>query len=167
MELLLGLLTLFLTQPSLASAQSIANQINAGQFLDNLKRESEESLNDRTSRYEQLEKAIDNPKEMKLGCMFKDASGSRQFRISITNIVEPEEDLGTSFMWSGSASFEGALPPSLAVVYEVSYGGPPEDIRIWFRGTEVRMHKVAWGLASVYQGGLIKCEVLSGGGFLY
>ena len=165
--LLLGLLALFVVPSSLASAQSVANQFNVGQFLDDLKRDSEEALNDRTSKYEQLEKAIDNPKKMKLGCVFKDVSGSREFRISIANIVEPEEDFGTSFMWSGSASLEGELPPSLAVVYEVSYGGPPEDIWIWFRDTEVRLHKVAGGLASEYQGGLIKCEVLSGGGFIY
>ena len=165
--LLLGLLALFVVPSSLASAQSVANQFNVGQFLDDLKRDSEEALNDRTSKYEQLEKAIDNPKKMKLGCVFKDVSGSREFRIGITNIVEPEVDFGTSHIWSGSASLEGELPPSLAVVYEVSYGGPPEDIWIWFRDTEVRLHKVAGGLASEHQGGLIKCEVLSGGSYLY
>lgn len=137
------------------------------QFLDDLKSGSEAALTDRTTKYEQLERAIDNPKEIKLGCVFKDANGSRDFRISITNIIEPKGDYGTSFMWSGSASLEGELPPSLAVVYEVSYGGPPEDIWIWFRDTEVRLHKVAGGLASEYQGGLIKCEVLAGGGYLY
>lgn len=165
--LLLGLLALFLTLPSVGSAQGAPNQIDVQQFLDDLKRGSEEALNDRTYKYEELEKAIDNPKEINLSCVFKDASGSREFRINIANIVEPEEDFGTSFMWSGSAFLEGELPPSLAVVYEAIYGGPPEDIWIWFKDSEVRLHKVAWGLASEYQGGLIKCKILAGGGYLY
>jgi len=165
--LLLGLLALFLTLPSVVFAQRVANQFNAGQFLDDLKSGSEEALNDRTSKYEQLEKAIDNPKEMKLGCVFKDANGSRDFRISITNIIEPKEDYGTSLMWRATATIEGSLPPKLAVADEVGYGGSPEDIYIWFESSDIALHKVAGGLASEHQGGLIKCEVLAGGGYLY
>lgn len=140
---------------------------DVGQFLEGLRNGSEEALKDRTARYEQLERAIDNPKEMRLGCVFKDGSGLRDFRIRITNIIEPEEDYGTSLMWRGTAYLEGRLPPNIVTADEAVYGGPPEDIHIWFEASDVALHKVAGGLASEYQEGLIRCEVVSGAGFLY
>ncbi len=161
----------FLTGILFAAAFALPAQAtqhaNVDQFLDRLAAGSKQALDERTAKIAQLENQLKAPKSMSLACEFVEKARQRQFQIHIFNIAEPDEDMGTSLVWTAKAKFQGLLPPGLGAMEDVSYGGPPDDIGVYFQSSALRLERVSWGWAAQYKAGLIKCVIQSGAEFVY
>ncbi len=144
-----------------------AQQANVDQFLDGLAAASKQAQAERTARYAELERKLKAPQAIHLACEFVEKSSQHQFQIHITNISAPQEDMGTSLIWTAKATFQGAPPPDLGASEDVSYGGAPEDVGIYFQSSELRLDRVSWGWAAQYKAGLIKCAIRSGAEFVF
>lgn len=144
-----------------------APQTNVDRFLDGMAASSKQAQEERTARFAELENKLKAPQIIHLACDFVEKARQRQFQIHISRISEPDEDMGTSLIWTASASFEGEPPPGLGTKEDVSYGGPPDDIGIYFQSSELRLDRVSWGWAAQYKAGLIKCTLRAGAEFVF
>ena len=160
------LISAILTFADVPTAQA-PPQAHRNQFLDWLAASQKYERDQRTANLAHLESKLKAQQSMHLGCQFVEKSDVHQFEIYFSNITEPEEDMGTSLIWTANANFQGKPPPGLAANEEVSYGGPPEDVGIYFHASELRLERVSWGWAAQYEDGLIKCVVLSGVDFVF
>jgi len=108
--------------------------------------------------------------QISLNCRYQNRTSSHSYVVTISNIREPDEDLGTSLVWSGRANYSSTTHATIRLFDRVRYGGPPEDIALSFSnqlGNDAgpSLHSTATGLAGFisvrgeWNGGLISCDM--------
>lgn len=146
----------FVSEPRNVRAQ----EFSADAFLRELEKTATTSLEERTARFEEVEVEL-LADRIELECIFTDRARSRNFKIPLDGI-KAQAGFGTSLLWTAGAMYEGGLPANLGQLEEVSYGGPPDDVYIWFSTSDFRLHTTTHGMAAEFGGGLIKCAVVRG-----
>lgn len=84
------------------------------------------------------------------------------FGIGFDN-VEKTPGMGTSSLWHAVFEIFGDYPMGLSPSGQASFGGPPDDIAVWFNPNNISLHLTEDGLTSDLNGVRVICRVVKGG----